>query len=101
MKKTSRNPLSADLRPIYDLELHLGNEVVRVDRPAGSACPLAVICRDPLHFAEIKKRLSLPESVSRWSNDDAHYPSEAGFSSSVSGHAIAGPSPKRGGKKSG
>lgn len=89
MRMTS---LSNDLVPIYDLELKLGNKVLRTDSPAGTICPLAIIFRDPLHFEEIKS-LKLPASVTKWTNDDPHYPLETGFSSSVSKHAIAGPTP--------
>ena len=83
--------LSKDLKPIYELELQLGNEVLRVDSPAGTTCPLAVIFRDPLHFDEINRHLNLSPSAVRWSNSDSHYPVESGYYSSVSRHAIAGP----------
>jgi hypothetical protein len=86
-----KTSLSSDLMPIYQLELQLGNQVARVDSPAGTLCPLAVIFRDPLHLEEIGKRLKTPASVTQWTNDDPHYPLETGFSSSVSRHAIAGP----------
>jgi len=82
--------LSDDLEPIYQLELQLGNQVVRVDTPAGTACPLAINFRDPLHLAEIAK-LKLAPSVSQWSNADPHYPKETGYRSNTSKHALAGP----------
>lgn len=84
--------LSQDLLPIYQLELKLGNQVERVDSPAGTLCPLAVVFREPLHLQEIAK-LHLPPSVSQWSNFDPHYSMETGYSSSVSKHAISGPMP--------
>jgi hypothetical protein len=85
------NTLSKDLLPIYELELQLGNQVARIDSPAGTLCPYAVVFRDPLHLEEIGKRLKLAGSVTKWSNDDPHYPLETGFRSSASKHAIAGP----------
>jgi hypothetical protein len=85
--------LSADLRPIYELELRLGNQLVGVGSPAGTACPLAIIFRDSIHFQEIGERLELPASVIRWDNTDSHYPIESGYRSSTSGHALAGPTP--------
>jgi hypothetical protein len=90
----TNSQLSSDLQPIYELELTLGNAVARVDRPAGTECPLAVIFRDPLHFGEIHHRLKLPASVKEWNNADPHYPSEAGFYSTTSKHALAGPAAK-------
>lgn len=83
--------LSNDLMPIYQLELQLGNQVARVDTPAGTLCPLAVIFREPLHLDEIGKRLKVAASVTKWVNDDPHYPLETGFASNISKHAIAGP----------
>ena len=83
--------LSDDLLPIYDLEIALGNKVARIDEPAGTTCPLAIVFRDPLHFDLVSTKLQLMQSVHRWRNDDPHYPLEAGYSSSISRHAIAGP----------
>jgi hypothetical protein len=85
--------LSADLLPIYELELRLGNQVSHVYDPWGSECPLAISFRDPLHFDVIAKQLTLAESVMRWRNDDTHYPLESGYVSKVSRHSIAGPHP--------
>ncbi|WP_157532766.1 hypothetical protein [Hyphomonas polymorpha] len=51
-----RKKLSPDLLPIYEDEIARGNEVLRVDEPAGSLCPLAVVFRLPL------KRESAPSS---------------------------------------
>jgi hypothetical protein len=93
MANQSSVQLSADLLPIYEFELKLGNQVARTDIPAGTECPLAVVFSAPLHFAEIAKNLRLPPSVNQWTNDDPHYPLEAGFGSTLSKHAIAGPKP--------
>jgi hypothetical protein len=83
--------LSPDLRPIVELELALGNEIHCVETEGWSRCPLAVSFERPLHFAEIAKRLQLPETVGRWENHDPHYSIEAGFACEKTRHAIAGP----------
>lgn len=83
--------LSDDLLPIYQLEIGLGNEVARIDELEGSACPLAVIFRQPLHFDEIRKAITLPSSVRYWESRDGHYPMEAGYACAKTGHALAAP----------
>ena len=83
--------LSKNLRNIYEYEVALGNEVLRVDEPAGSNCPLAVVFRQPLHFTEIAANLVVPAAVERWENRDTHYSLEAGFVCRESRHSIAGP----------
>ena len=86
--------LSPDLRPIVELELALGNAIHCVQSEGWSRCPLAVAFEQPLHFAEIAERLTLPDTVERWENRDPHYDIEAGFSCEKTRHAIAGPIPK-------
>jgi hypothetical protein len=86
--------LSVDLKPIYDLELALGNKVAWTAEPAGTECPLAVGFEQPLHFDEIAARLTLPATVTRWSSDDPHYDPEAGFKCGRTNHALAGPLPR-------
>lgn len=83
--------LSDALRPIYLRERAIGNRVIRVDRPAGSRCELAVIFERPLQFAGIDSDLDLSADVERWSSRDPRYPLEEGYRCSRSGHAIAGP----------
>jgi hypothetical protein len=86
-----RNKLSADLRPIFDLEIARGNEVSHIEEPAGSTCPYAVIFKQPLAKSQILAELKLPPHVRFWESRDPHYSIEAGFYSDVSQHSIAGP----------
>ena len=83
--------LSSNLQSIYKLELSLGNEVSRIDEPAGSLCPLAVIFKNRLHFDEIAEKLNLSASVYQVENHDLHYPLEAGYKDSDTDHVIVGP----------
>lgn len=84
--------LSPSLQPIVDLELKKGNKVFRIDKPAGSKCPYAIIFKFPLHFQEIKESLTLSSVVEEWENKDPHYPLERGFFCNETQHSIAGPS---------
>lgn len=83
--------LSPSLKPIFDLELKKGNEVLRIDEPAGSNCPYAIIFKFPLHFQEIKDLVHPLPNVEEWENKDPHYPLERGFFCNESHHSIAGP----------
>lgn len=83
--------LSSDLLPIYELELSCGNEIERVDEPAGTDCPYAVVFKYPLHKMEIESTLYLVPSVRYWQSRDLHYDASAGYVSDTSKHAIAGP----------
>jgi hypothetical protein len=87
--------LAADLQPIYELELRLGNEINYVAEPAGSACPYAVVFKHPLHQAEIQRALELAPTVKHWESFDTHYPVEAGYQCELTRHTIAGPIPRR------
>src|SRR5438034_997583 len=55
--------LSRDLQQIFDLELAEGNEVARIDEPAGTTCPYAIIFKNPLHIREIAKEIVLTNPV--------------------------------------
>lgn len=83
--------LCPSLQPILALELQLGNEIARVDEPAGTECPFAIILRLPIHRTEIESSLRLGSDVEFWECTDRHYPQEAGYFSTVSRHSIAGP----------
>jgi hypothetical protein len=85
--------LAADLQPIYELELRLGNEVAYVAEPAGTACPYAVAFRHPLHKVQIQRELELPSTVKYWESLDTHYSAEAGYQCELTRHTIAGPIP--------
>jgi hypothetical protein len=83
--------LSASLQPLLDLELRYGNEVQRIDEPAGSKSPYAMILRFKLHFPEARKELVIPTRVTRWQSTDPHYPCEAGYLCHRTHHVLAGP----------
>ena len=83
--------LSAQLQSIYDLEIELGNEVARIDEPAGSTCPYAIVFVKPLHLKEIEERIRLPASVEFWECRDTHYPIENGYKCAVTSHTISVP----------
>lgn len=83
--------LAENLSAILAFELARGNTVVRIDRPAGSRCPLAVILARPLDIAGFKSSHGLPSSVDTWENRDSHYPLEAGYICERTRHALAGP----------
>ena len=83
--------LSEDLLPIYQLELDRGNEIARIDEPAGTECPYAVMFKMPLHRREIESELKLAASVKYWESRDWHYETSAGYFSETTRHAVAGP----------
>lgn len=82
--------LSTTLQPIVDLELQLGNEIARIDEPAGTESPLGVVFKMPLHIHEVKQ-LVLSESVYSWESTDPHYEIERGFACKKSKHLVSGP----------
>jgi hypothetical protein len=83
--------LSPTLQLIHDYEISRGNHVERVDRPAGSNCPLAVIFREALDVSGFINAYGLPDGVRTWENHDSHYPLEKGFVCELTRHALAGP----------
>ena len=87
----ARQKLSPNLQSICDLELSLGNTVIRIDEPAGDRCPLAIIFKKPLHKAEIASHIELAPDVKWWENRDPHYPIEGGYMCEQTRHALAGP----------
>jgi hypothetical protein len=88
-------PLSPDLKPIYELELTLGNSFSHVLEPAGTECPFAVVMKQPLNFGAIEARLILPPTVERWECDDPHYEQQAGYWCARTRHTVSGPIPDR------
>jgi len=83
--------LSEALQPIYDYEISRGNHVDRVDRPAGTNCPLAVIFHTRLDVTGFISTHGLPSDVKTWENRDRHYPLEKGYVCERTRHALAGP----------
>ncbi len=82
--------ISTTLQPIVDLELQLGNEIARIDEPAGTESPLGVVFKMPLHIHEATQ-LVLSESVYSWESTDPHYEKERGFACKKSKHLVSGP----------
>lgn len=97
MKPTDPMELIADLsdrlRPIVDFEIARGNNIRRIERPAGSNCPLAVIFALPLDIQGFRSKGGLPEDVRIWENRDTHDALEAGYFCEHTHHAVAGPLP--------
>lgn len=83
--------LSENLKAIVEYELSVGNEIRRIDRPAGTKCPMAVVFMRPLKFAEFLENNELPTDVERWENKDRHYDLEAGYICRKTNQAIAAP----------
>lgn len=83
--------LSELLLPIYNYEINRGNIVARIDEPAGSSCPLAIIFNKPLDFSGFINKHGLPPEVHTWENHDRHYPLEKGYACEKTQHALAGP----------
>jgi len=83
--------LSENLRRAFEHELARGNTVARVDRPAGTRCPLAVVFAQPLDIVWFKASEPLTTAVKIWENHDSHYPMEAGYICDTTRHAMSGP----------
>jgi len=83
--------LCDSLRPVFEYEIGRGNCVERVDRPAGTKCPLAVVFAMPLDIDGFMRTHELPHGVRTWANRDQHYPLEDGYTCEKTNHAIAGP----------
>lgn len=83
--------LSSTLKPIVDFELSIGNEIERIDRPAGTRCPLAVVFKKPLDFRGFEELNGKPKGIDRWENRDRHYDVESGYVCEKTRQAIAAP----------
>ena len=83
--------LSKNLKPIYEAELALGNIVTRIDEPAGTNSPLAVVFKSPLHKGEISSNLTISPLVRWWESRDPHYEIEGGYACDDTRHIVSGP----------
>jgi hypothetical protein len=83
--------LCADLRGIYEYEIEHGNAVLRVDEPAGTECPYAVIFAENLRICGTVGTGKIPTVVRYWESRDPHYPAEVGFVCTEHRHVVAGP----------
>lgn len=83
--------LSKSLQLIAEHELARGNEVERIDRPAGSESLLAIVFSKPLDFEGFRKKSALPPNVRVWSNRDRHYDLEDGYVCDSTHHVLSGP----------
>lgn len=83
--------VSADLQEIVRFGLAGGNEVVRVDRPAGTKSPLGIVFKQSLRVSDYVEKHGLPETVDTWENRDPHYDLARGYISRASRHAVWGP----------
>ena len=83
--------LCADLRGVYEYEITHGNMVLRIDEPAGTECPYAVIFAEPLKIWGTPDTGNIPKVVEYWESRDPHYARESGFVCTQHRHAIAGP----------
>ena len=88
---TGYHDLSPDLLPIVHFELSNGNEIARIDRPAGTACPLAVVFTRRLKLEQFRASNTLPDTIEIWENTDSHYDLERGYVSITSRHVVSGP----------
>lgn len=84
--------LSKNLKVIVDYEISIGNEIRRIDRPAGTKCPLAVVFKKPLNFNGFLKINDLASGIERWDNKDRHYDQESGYVCGKTRQAITAPS---------
>jgi hypothetical protein len=85
--------VSPDIQAIVDYELAHGNKIARVDRLAGTKCPLAVILEFPFGLlADVIHGIDL-STVSWWEFESPDYPADwaSGFKSLQSSHAVAAP----------
>ena len=83
--------LNVNLIPIYGHGLNNGNCVSRIDQPAGTKCPLAVIFQNPLQIDKINKLIVSHTNLEFWENTDPHYPFESGYYCKTTQYVIAGP----------
>jgi len=80
--------LSPNLQAIYDLELTLGNSLLRVDDCPHSAFPLAVYLKEPLHREQIESTLGVKPQI-EWHSNDMF----AGYVAEGTQQSVKGPIP--------
>ncbi|HRT88361.1 MAG TPA: hypothetical protein P5296_17265 [Anaerohalosphaeraceae bacterium] len=78
--------LIPDLRAIYELEMALGNTLVRIDD--SSPFPLAVYLKEPLHRAKIESELTIAPPI-QWHSYDVF----AGYVCDNTQQSVKGPVP--------
>lgn len=68
-----RDKLDPVLLAIFDIEIAGGNQVARVDEPAGTLSPLAVVFKNRLNRSRIEESIKVPDHIVWHENDDQHY----------------------------
>jgi len=80
--------LSDNLRLIYNLELALGNVVVRVFDPPHVALPLIIVFKEPLHRAKIESAVKIVPPIEWHTSADF-----SGYTTMDTLQSLQGPSP--------
>lgn len=91
-KESKLKKLSQELKPIFDLELALGNKVKEIEHNKDGA-RMTIVFEESLHFAEIEKQLNIPNLVLKTVSTPEN-PFE-GFSFILTGQELLGPATKR------
>ena len=91
--QAARQKLSPNLQVIYDIEVALGNTLVRVDEIDGSIPQMVVVFKNPLHRSEIETKTRILPPVYWMEERDEHYSrtAEGAYKCEDTGHAIVGP----------
>ncbi len=79
------------LREACRLELANGNTILRIDIPAGSKCPLAIVFCDTLKIWGTPATGEFDPCVRYWESKDPHYEIEAGFICDIHRHVMSAP----------
>jgi hypothetical protein len=75
------------------MELDAGNSVIRIDEPAGTLCPLAVVMKNPLNRNRLSTVARGIPTIFWHENGDRHYEMNGmgGYASKASGQFLYGP----------